>query len=279
MRIFTTISKIIETLDDFQREGKSIGFVPTMGALHAGHISLIQESKANNDITIASIFVNPIQFNNKEDLEKYPNQIEKDIQMLEEENCDILFNPTVEEMYPTPDLTEFNFGKLEKVMEGANRPGHFRGVAIVVKRLFEIIKPTKAYFGKKDYQQLLIVKSLVSQYNLSPEIIACNIVREEDGLAMSSRNKRLSFAQRRKAPSIYANLQKAKDLKEYLSPKQLKHWMHERYLGNEDFTLEYFEIADSETLESITEWDDNKNAIGFIVVHLGGVRLIDNIEI
>jgi len=279
MRIFTTISKIIETLDDFQREGKSIGFVPTMGALHAGHISLIQESKANNDITIASIFVNPIQFNNKEDLEKYPNQIEKDIQMLEEENCDILFNPTVEEMYPTPDLTEFDFGKLEKVMEGANRPGHFRGVAIVVKRLFEIIKPTKAYFGKKDYQQLLIVKSLVSQYNLSPEIIACNIVREEDGLAMSSRNKRLSFAQRRKAPSIYANLQKAKDLKEYLSPKQLKHWMHERYLGNEDFTLEYFEIADSETLESITEWDDNKNTIGFIVVHLGGVRLIDNIEI
>lgn len=279
MKIITTISEINETLNIFHKEGKNIGFVPTMGALHAGHISLIQESKENNDITVTSIFVNPIQFNNKEDLDKYPNQIEKDIQMLEDVNCDILFKPTVNEMYPTPDNSEFHFGKLEGVMEGANRPGHFHGVAVVVKRLFEIIKPTKAYFGKKDFQQLLIVQSLVSQHNLSPEIIACDIVREEDGLAMSSRNKRLSFAQRRKAPAIYENIKKAKDLKDYLSPKQLKHWMQERYLDNEDFILEYFEIADSKTLESITEWDTSRKAMGFIVVHLGGVRLIDNIEL
>jgi len=278
MKIFTSISEISNILEKYRQEGKSIGFVPTMGALHEGHLNLIRKAKAQNDISVCSIFVNPIQFNNKEDLEKYPNKIDRDIELLENENCDILFNPSVEEMYPQPDETEFDFGELELVMEGAHRPGHFRGVAIVVKKLFEIIKPTKAYFGKKDYQQLLIVESLVEQYKLSPEIVACEIVREKDGLAMSSRNSRLSFSQRRKAPAIFKNLQKAKELKEYLSPEQLKRWMEERYTGSDDFLLEYFEIADSKTLQPITEWNTEHKAMGFIVVHMGSVRLIDNIE-
>ncbi len=279
MNIFKTIADIKQALSKLRNEGKSIGFVPTMGALHHGHLSLIQQSKAENDITVCSIFVNPIQFNNKKDLEKYPNQITNDIQMLTDEGCDFLFNPGVEEMYPVADNSEFNFGYLEQVMEAANRPGHFRGVAIVVKRLFEIIEPTKSYFGKKDFQQLLIVKSLVEQYDLSPEIVACDIVREDDGLAMSSRNKRLSFSQKRKAPAIYANLQKAKGMKEYLSPKLLIRWIEEKYIGHEDFRLEYFEIADGETLRPIEEWSESNNPMGFIVVHMGSVRLIDNIEL
>jgi pantoate--beta-alanine ligase len=278
MKIFKTVTEMESAMRKLRDEDRSIGFVPTMGALHEGHLSLIRQAKAENDIAVCSIFVNPIQFNNPDDLAKYPQQIEKDIQMLEEIDCDYLFNPDVDEMYPEPDTTEFDFGYLEQVMEGVNRPGHFRGVAVVVKRLFEIIKPHRAYFGKKDYQQLLIVKSLVEQYNLTPEIIACAIVREKDGLAMSSRNKRLSFSQRRKAPAIYANLQKAKELREYLSPEQIKHWMYERYSKSEDFALEYFEVADADSLQPIENWEDSQRPMGFIVVHMGAVRLLDNIE-
>ena len=279
MKTIKTVTEIQSTVQALVRQGKSIGFVPTMGALHQGHLSLIQQSKKENDITVCSIFVNPIQFNRKEDLEKYPNQIEKDIELLIAEGCDFLFNPNTEEMYPQPDDTTFDFGSLELVMEGKNRPGHFRGVAIVVKRLFEIIKPNRAYFGKKDYQQLLIVKSLVQQYNLSPQIIGCEIVREDSGLAMSSRNQRLSFGQKRKAPSIYTNLQKAKDLSEYLSPPVLKRWIEEKYIGHDDFRLEYIEIADGHNLQTITEWADTDKPMAFVVVHMGSVRLIDNIEL
>lgn len=281
MKIFKKISDIKNEIGRLKQEGSKIGFVPTMGALHKGHIHLIECSVSDNDITVCSIFVNPIQFNNPEDLEKYPKQIDEDIKMLEEANCDILFSPDVEEMYPRngEEFPQFDFGELGSVMEGRNRPGHFQGVAVVVKKLFEIVEPHRAYFGKKDYQQLLIVRSLVEQYHLSPEIVACNIVREKDGLAMSSRNKRLTFSQRRKAPAIYANLQKAKELKDYLSVEQLRRWMQERYLGSEDFRLEYFEIADADTLQSINNWEDSEKPMGFVVVHMGNVRLIDNIEL
>jgi len=279
MNIFTTIRETKVAMNELRKQGKTIGFVPTMGALHQGHLQLIKQSMSENDITICSIFVNPIQFNKQEDLDKYPSQIEKDIELLEKEGCDFLFNPSVEEMYPEVDQTEFDFGELEEVMEGANRPGHFRGVAIVVKRLFQIIEPTKAYFGKKDYQQLLIVKSLVEQYKLSPEIIGCEIAREESGLALSSRNQRLTFAQKRKAPEIYMNLKKAKDLSEYLSPALLKKWIEEKYIGHDDFRLEYIEIADGNNLQAIENWTDTDKAMAFIVVHLGNVRLIDNIEL
>lgn len=278
MKTFTSIYQLKQTLKEIRNEGKSIGFVPTMGALHQGHLSLIQQSKEENEITVCSIFVNPIQFNNPSDLEKYPNQLDKDIKMLEEHDCDILFNPNVEEMYPEPDNAEFDFGYLDTVMEAANRPGHFRGVAIVVKRLFEIVEPSRSYFGKKDYQQLLIVKSLVEQYQLSPEIIACTIVREKNGLAMSSRNNRLSIAQKQKAPTIYANLKKAQELKKYLSPELIKVWIEEKHLDQEDFKLEYFEIYDAESLKPIKAWGDAVNSMGFIVVQMGDIRLIDNIE-
>lgn len=279
MNIFDTIRETKLAMNELLKQGKTIGFVPTMGALHQGHLQLIKQSKAENDYTICSIFVNPIQFNKQEDLEKYPNQIEKDLKLLEEENCDFLFKPTVEEMYPEVDQTEFDFGELENVMEGANRPGHFRGVAIVVKRLFQIIEPTKSYFGKKDYQQLLIIKSLVEQYELSPQIIGCEIVREDSGLAMSSRNQRLSFGQKRKAPGIYTNLLKAKELAKYLSPALLKKWIEEKYIGHEDFRLEYIEIADGNNLQPIEKWESTDKPMAFIVVHLGEVRLIDNIEL
>ena len=279
MKKFISIKEIKELIQELRDSGKSIGFIPTMGALHDGHLSLIRQSKAENDITVCSIFVNPIQFNKQEDLDNYPNQLQKDIELLDEEECDYLFNPSVNEMYPKPDNSTFDFGELEKVMEGANRPGHFRGVAIVVKRLFEIIEPNRAYFGKKDYQQLLIVKSLVNQFRLSPEIIGCDIVREDSGLAMSSRNQRLSFGQKRKAPSIYINLKKAKDLKEYLAPDVLKRWIEEKYIGHDDFKLEYIEIADGNNLQPIEKWNDTDKPMAFIVVHMGDVRLIDNIEL
>ena len=279
MKIINTIADTKVAMNELLKQGKSVGFVATMGALHEGHLQLIKQSKAENDITICSIFVNPIQFNNADDLKKYPNQIEKDIKLLEQESCDFLFNPSVDEMYPEIDQTDFDFGALENVMEGANRPGHFRGVAIVVKRLFEIIMPTKAYFGKKDYQQLLIVKSLVEQYKLSPEIIGCEIVREESGLAMSSRNQRLGFGDKRKAPQIYSNLKKAQDLSEYLSPALLKKWIEEKYIGHDDFKLEYIEIADGNDLQPIDSWENSTKPMAFMVVHLGGVRLIDNIEL
>ena len=279
MNIYKTVAETQSNIETLRKEGKTIGFVPTMGALHQGHLALIKQSKAENDITVCSIFVNPIQFNKVEDLKKYPSQLEKDIELLEAEGCDFLFNPSVDEMYPKPDQSEFSFGDLESVMEGANRPGHFRGVAVVVKRLFEIIEPTKAYFGKKDYQQLLIVKSLVEQYNLSPEIIGCEIVREDSGLAMSSRNQRLSFGQKRKAPGIYLNLKKAKDMKEYLAPDVLKRWIEEKYIGHDDFKLEYIELADGNKLQPIENWNDSDKPMAFIVVHMGDVRLIDNIEL
>lgn len=261
-------------------DGISLGFVPTMGALHNGHLALVKKSKLENDICVCSIFVNPTQFNNPKDLEKYPRQLDRDVSLLESVNCDLLFIPEVEEMYPEGEHEiRFNFGELESVMEGADRPGHFQGVGTIVKKLFDIVEPDKAYFGNKDYQQLLIIKSITQQYKLSPKIIGCDIVREDDGLAMSSRNQRLSTAQRLAAPQIYTVLKAAKGKNRTLDVESLKLWVAKQINNNELMELAYFEISDAETLEPIMKWGKNQRAMGFIVVNMGEIRLIDNIEL
>ena len=277
MQIFETTLEIQNFLESYKLH-HSIGFVPTMGALHRGHTTLIEQSKKENDITVCSIFVNPIQFNNQDDLLKYPRTLNEDIKALEDVGCDVLFYPSVEEMYPFPDVTQYNFGNLEKVMEGKFRPGHFRGVAVVVRRLFEIIRPDKSYFGKKDFQQLKIVESLVHQYQLSPKIIGCEIVRESDGLAMSSRNARLNELQRAEVPLIYKTLKEASLMAKELNVVTLKEEVCNKINSNSQMKVEYFEIADSESLESIQFWNQSANPMGFIVVNVGDIRLIDNIN-
>ena len=259
-------------------EGMQIGFVPTMGALHEGHLSLMQRAKEENDLLAVSVFVNPIQFNNAADLEKYPRDLDRDRKLLEQIGCDVLFAPDVEEMYPEPETTAYDFGPLERVMEGASRKGHFNGVAVVVRKLFGIIGPQKAYFGEKDFQQLAIIQELVRQYKLPVEIVPCPIVREPDGLAMSSRNERLTAEERKIAPEIYRILQAAKAKIDELSPPELKKWVEEQFDKEPEFRLDYFEIADDTYLQPVENWDNNKGIMGFVAVFLGNVRLIDNIR-
>ncbi len=280
MKILKTRKEVNNTLRNKLLNNASLGFVPTMGALHSGHLTLIKQAIDENDLSICSIFVNPTQFNNKQDLEKYPRTIEKDIQLLESINCDYLFLPTVEEMYPQGEENiQFDFGNLEKVMEGKDRPGHFQGVGIIVKKLFEIIQPTRAYFGKKDYQQLLIIKSLTKQYQLSPQIIACDIIREKDGLAISSRNQRLTVEQRKQAPEIYKVLQEAQKLSTTMEIEDLKNLVASKINSNPTMTLGYFQISNKENLQPINHWLSKGQQMGFIVVNMGDVRLIDNIEL
>jgi pantoate--beta-alanine ligase len=256
--------------------GKSSGFVPTMGALHAGHIELIRRSVRENDITGCSIFVNPIQFNNPEDLEKYPRTLEADVALLEEAGCDLVFVPSVKEMYPAPVTEKYDFGPLEQVMEGAHRPGHFNGVAVVVKKLFDIFQSDKAYFGEKDYQQLAIIRALVKLKNIPVEIVPCPTVREADGLAMSSRNRRLTAAERAIAPEIYRTLDLAADLAGIKSVANVKK-LSTDHLTEKGFIVDYFEIADTVTLQPVTKWDEAPEVIGCVAAFLGNVRLIDNL--
>jgi pantoate--beta-alanine ligase len=278
---FTLIKELKKELNKERKKGKTMGFVPTMGALHEGHLSLIRRSKAENDITVCSIFVNPVQFNNKNDLERYPRNLAQDLTTLENSGCDITFSPEVSEMYPEGVEEEFmiDFGYLEKTLEGKFRPGHFKGVAIVVEKLFEIIEPNKAYFGKKDYQQLLIIHQLVSRLQLPVEIIACETVREPDGLAMSSRNLRLTIGERKLAPVIYQVLQHVKEKMGMMPVKELKNWAVKQIQKHPELNLEYFEIADYETLLPILKWEQKEKAIVFTAIYLGDVRLIDNIEL
>ena len=280
MKILKTRREVNNTLRNKLPNNASLGFVPTMGALHSGHLTLIKRAIDENDLSICSIFVNPTQFNNKQDLEKYPRTIEKDIELLESINCDYLFLPTVEEMYPQGEENiQFDFGNLEKVMEGKDRPGHFQGVGIIVKKLFEIIQPSRAYFGKKDYQQLLIIKSLTKQYQLSPQIVACDIIRESDGLAISSRNQRLTIEQRKQAPAIYKALQEAQKLSTIMEIEDLKNLVATKINSNPTMTLGYFQISNKENLQPINHWLSKGQQMGFIVVNMGDVRLIDNIEL
>ena len=277
MKIINSIQEITEISRALRLENKTIGFVPTMGALHKGHLTLMQRAKDENDILIVSVFVNPIQFNNPEDLEKYPRDIDADSNKLESIGCDYLFYPKAEEVYAEEPTEEFDFGNLDKVMEGEQRPGHFRGVAIIVSRLFNWINPNKAYFGEKDFQQLTIIKAMVNNLDLGVEIVACPIVREEDGLAMSSRNQRLSASAREIAPRINAILRKSYSLSENISISQIKSFVINEFKLVKDFELEYFEIVDAKTLEPIIQRTEN-GVVGCVALWLDGVRLIDVIR-
>jgi len=278
MKVFTTISDSRNAIKLFRENNKSIGFVPTMGALHKGHLELMMKAKNENEILAVSIFVNPIQFNNKEDLAKYPRDMESDRKLLEEVNCDLLFIPSAGEMYPEPVTEKYDFGSLENVMEGAFRPGHFNGVAVVVKRLFDIFEPDKAYFGEKDYQQLAIIRKLVEQENLKVTIVPCSTVRESDGLAMSSRNERLTSEERILAPFIYQSLMEARKKMKNMTPEEVKFWLKNQYADQPKFRLEYFEIADDKDLQPVSFWNGSKGIRAFIAAYLGKVRLIDNIR-
>jgi pantoate--beta-alanine ligase len=278
MLIFNTIFETQQYQKEQQRSGKTIGFVPTMGALHAGHISLIRRAKTENDLAVCSIFVNPTQFNNPDDLKKYPQTLERDCEMLNAVGCDVVFAPSAEEMYPSLPQLRIDFGNLETVMEGKLRPGHFNGVGIVVSKLFNIVKAEKAYFGLKDLQQLAVIKRMVQELGFDVEIIPCPTLRETDGLAMSSRNTRLSPEARALAPQIYKALNLAKEkLLNGLSVIEMQAAVNEHFINFSAFELEYFEAANLDTLQPIeAKIADGKTAL-CVAAFLGGVRLIDNI--
>ena len=276
MLVVKEIPKLKELIEEQKSQHQRIGFVPTMGALHAGHLSLINEAGKNADFVVVSIFVNPTQFNNHEDLDKYPRDLDKDVRFLKNSPCQLLFVPEVETIYPEQDTRKFEFGSLESVMEGRFRPGHFNGVAQVVSKLLQIVGPDKAFFGLKDFQQLVIIKSLVKQLTLPVEIIPCPIVREADGLAMSSRNKQLSESQRKSAPYIHHTLQEAGNHIGQMDVEELKNWVISSINANDELATEYFEIVDDEKLRPVTSWDQPGNKVGCIAVYCGKVRLIDN---
>lgn len=275
MILLHTIKDLKNLLQNFKTEGKKIGFVPTMGALHAGHLSLVDNSVKENDTTVVSIFVNPTQFNDKADLEKYPRTLDADCELLNKNKVDIVFAPSVEEIYPEPDTRVFDFGNIDKVMEGAHRPGHFNGVAQVVSRLFDIVEPDNAYFGEKDFQQIAVIKDMVRQLATPLKIVTVPIVREDSGLALSSRNQRLSVEQKQNATNIYKNLTESKEAK--LSVKETIDFVSTNINNIEGLTVEYFDIVDGNSLKSINSWDDTSYAVGCIAVFCGEVRLIDNI--
>lgn len=276
MLVFKKITELQELLSTYQLQGKTIGFVPTMGALHQGHISLIDVSKKQTDITICSIFVNPTQFNNKEDLTSYPRTPEKDIQLLESVNCDILYMPEKSDVYPEDITRNFQFGYLDTILEGAKRPGHFNGVGQVVSIFLEGIKPHKAFFGSKDYQQVMVVKNLVTQLQLPVEIIACPILREPDGLAMSSRNTRLSEEERKTAAFIPKIMNEAKLLVAQKGITYAKLFVDEQIAKHPLMKLEYYEVCDADTLEILCNTHSSQKMVSLIALFVGNIRLIDN---
>ncbi|MBW6489657.1 MAG: pantoate--beta-alanine ligase [Lentimicrobium sp.] len=278
MILFETIKETREYSVSKRKNGLSIGFIPTMGALHEGHLSLAIRARAENDIVICSIFVNPIQFNNPEDLKKYPRTLDQDLKMLELAGCDLVFLPSVDEMYPEEIHKDYDFGTLGGVMEGAFRPGHFNGVAIVVHKLFEITLPHRAYFGEKDYQQLAIVKELVKIENLPVEIIPCPISREQDGVAMSSRNARLTPEMRNAAPFIFHILKQARKMAQDHTAEQIEEFVKLKFSGHLLLDLEYFTIASGHDLQAVSG-KISPGDMGFIAVFAGEIRLIDNIQL
>ena len=275
---FNKIELIKKHISELKGKNKTIGFVPTMGALHQGHISLIEKARAENDVVVSSIFVNPIQFNDKSDFEKYPKTIESDCEKLKNACCDIVFIPTVNEMYPELDNSKFDFGYISTTMEGAFRPGHFNGVAIVVKKLFEIVTPDNAYFGEKDFQQFLIIKKLTKILNFPINIVPCEIIREPDGLAMSSRNIRLSDEERTNAAKVPQILSKLKSLKRKMSVAEMKYFVFEEVNKIQNIKLEYFDIVDKDTLLSVKNWHNFEDTICCIAFYSGTTRLIDNLK-
>ena len=278
MQVVKHINELRTILDIKRQEGLSIGFVPTMGALHEGHLSLVEKAGQQTGFVVVSIFVNPTQFNDQGDLERYPRDLQKDVDLLSATSCRLVFAPEADEVYPEPDTRQFNFGSLEQVMEGKFRPGHFNGVAQVVSRLFDIVQPDKAFFGQKDFQQLAIINEMVRRMNLSVEIVPCPIVREADGLAMSSRNMLLSSGQRKNAPQISAILFEAMNKTAELNVEELCHWVVSHINETEFLDTEYFEIVDAVTLQPVKNWNEEGRKIGCVAVHCGKVRLIDNVE-
>lgn len=298
MKQVTKAAELTAAVEEAKRQGLEIGLVPTMGALHEGHLSLIERALKENDVVVVSLFVNPIQFNNKEDLEKYPRTIDADLKLIEgliartEGRAKELlaFTPTVDEMYPDGEPKEvYHFGPVGEVMEGPRRPGHFSGVAVVVRRLFDLAQPKRAYFGEKDYQQIAVIRALLAQIKYPIELVPCPIVRADDGLALSSRNMRLSPAARQMAPAINATLEQAAEMSEYEEVDDVKEWVLDTLAswhevnGSPDglrFEPEYFEIVDAITLQPIADWSEagEEGAVGCIAVWLDGVRLIDIVK-
>lgn len=277
MEIFKQIAPLKAFLRDLKCQGKSVGLVPTMGALHNGHISLFRASKAGNQVTVGSIFVNPIQFNNHNDLIKYPRTIEKDTQLLETVGCDVLFSPENEEMYPKKATIVMDFGHLDKIMEGKFRPGHFSGVALVVSKLFNIVQPDQAYFGQKDWQQFAVIQRLTEEMNFYIKLHSVATLREEDGLALSSRNLRLDPEQRKKANIFYKGLLEAKTaLARGSSLARVKDTVRGMIEAHPDVRLEYFELADSKNLNLLENVEESRQPIMCIAGYIGEIRLIDN---
>ncbi|MEG2317605.1 MAG: pantoate--beta-alanine ligase [Rikenellaceae bacterium] len=276
MEVVKTVADLQKLIGSFRSKG-SVGLVPTMGALHKGHISLVNKCKSENGCTVVSIFVNPTQFNDKNDLKNYPRTQEADCELLKAAGCDIVFAPSVEEVYPEPDTRVFDFGSLEKVMEGASRKGHFNGVAQIVSKLFMFVEPDKAYFGEKDFQQLAIIRKMTLMLNIPVDIVGVPIVRQSDGLALSSRNMLLTKEQKETAPLIYKTLTKYAPKRDLPVMEAIDRVVRE-IEANEMMEVEYFVIADSTTLTPIKEWSDSASPRGFIVVKIGGIRLIDNVK-
>ena len=277
MKVINAIVELRRELDACRALGKSIALVPTMGALHRGHVSLVERAVAENDITVVSIFVNPTQFNDKNDLKNYPRTLEADCSLLESVGATFAFAPDVEEMYPEPDTRQFSFSPLDTVMEGACRPGHFNGVAQIVSKLFYAVEPHKAYFGEKDFQQLAIIREMVRQLNLNLEIIGCPIVREADGLAMSSRNMLLTAEERVRAVNISRILKESRDYANEHTLQETLKYVEEQIAAIDGFILEYFQIVDGNTLQQIESWEDSDYRVGCIALFCGKIRLIDNI--
>ena len=278
MKLVHTIQELRAELDIQRKAGKKIGFVPTMGALHEGHASLVRRAVAENEIVVVSVFVNPTQFNDKNDLLKYPRTLEADCELLEKEGTAYVFAPSVEEIYPEPDTRQFSYAPLDTVMEGKFRPGHFNGVCQVVSKLFMMVEPDVAYFGEKDFQQLAIIREMVKQMNFPLQIVGCPIVREADGLALSSRNARLSEEQRKQALDISQTLFNSQEYAASHTLEETQQFVEESIAAAEGLELEYFEIVDGMTLQKIASWEDTDYVVGCITVFCGEVRLIDNIK-
>lgn len=277
MKVVTTVKALREALAEVNPQG--VGFVPTMGALHAGHRSLVERARKENETVVVSVFVNPTQFNDKGDLKRYPRTPEADAALLEAAGADLVLMPSVEEIYPEPDTRQFDFGEVDKVMEGATRPGHFNGVAQVVSRLFDMVKPARAYFGEKDFQQIAVIKAMVAQLGLEVEIVECPIIRAEDGLALSSRNELLTTEHRAIAPAIYRTLQAAVEKSHTLTPAELKAWVEAEINGTELLKAIYYQSVDALTMQEVEAWSDAERIQGCIAVQAGEIRLIDNIRI
>ena len=280
MKKFHSIVELQNELFDARKQGKSVGLVPTMGALHDGHASLVKRSVKDNDVTVVSVFVNPTQFNDKNDLKNYPRTLDSDCALLESCGADYVFAPSVEEMYPTPDTRQFEFPPVSTVMEGKHRPGHFNGVCQVVSRLFYITRPDRAYFGEKDWQQIAVVKAMVRSLQLNVEIVECEIVRESDGLAMSSRNTLLADNERAIAPRIYATLKESIKYAKTHSLTETHDYVVSTINSVDGLDVEYFSIVDGNTLQDVSSWEDSDYIVGCITVFCGAtpIRLIDHIK-